>query len=120
MAASIVEPLAGFPNEAAYGPQWINVSIGLVETLFVREGDNLMAPQVADSFQVAPDLKQVTFKLKQGVPFNSPVGVSQDFGEMTADDWVWFLNDANPTYNVNSTFRIGGDLAAVFGEAKNR
>ena len=50
--------------------------------------------------------------------FNSPVGVSQEFGEMTAKDWVWFLNDANPTNNVNSTFRIGGDLAAVFGEAK--
>ena len=33
---------------------------------------------------------------------------------MTANDWVWFLNDANPTFNVNSTFRIGGDLAASF------
>ena len=47
-----------------------------------------MAPQVAESFQVASDLKQVTFKLNQGVPSNSPVGVSQDFGEMTANDWV--------------------------------
>ena len=55
--------------------------------------------------------------LKQGIPFNSPVGVEDDFGEMTTHDWVWFLNDANPTFNVNSTFRIGGDLAAAFGEA---
>ena len=91
--------------------------MGLAETLFVREGDNLMAPQTAESFQVDPDLKGVTFRLKQGVPFNSPVGVSEDFGEMTANDWVWFLNDANPTFNVNSTFRIGGDLAASFGLA---
>ena len=118
MAASQVDPLAGFPNEAAYGPQWINISIGLVEALFVREGDNLMAPQTAESFQIAPDLKAVTFNLKEGVPFNSPVGVADDFGEMTAEDWVWFLNDANPTFNVNSTFRIGGDLAAAFGEAR--
>ena len=118
LAASQVDPLAGYPNQAAYGPQWVNISLGLAECLFVREGDNLMAPQTAESFQLAPDLKQVTFKLKQGVPFNSPVGVAEDFGEMTAHDWVWFLNDANPTYNVESTFRIGGDLAAAFGEAK--
>ena len=118
MAASQVDPLAGFPNEAAYGPQWINISLGLAEALFVREGDNLMAPQTAESFTIAPDLKAVTFKLKSGIPFNSPVGVAEDFGEMTAHDWVWFLNDANPTFNVNSTFRIGGDLAAAFGEAR--
>ena len=117
LAASQVDALAGFPNEAAYNPQWVNVSLGLAETLFVREGDNLMAPQTAESFQVDPDLKGVTFKLKEGVPFNSPVGVAEDFGEMTANDWVWFLNDANPTFNVNSTFRIGGDLAASFGLA---
>ena len=36
MAASQVDALAGFPNEAAYGPQWVNVSIGLAECLFVR------------------------------------------------------------------------------------
>lgn len=118
LAASQIDPVAGYPNQAAYGPQWVNISLGLAECLFVREGDNLMAPQTAESFQLAPDLKQVTFKLKQGIPFNSPVGVSEDFGEMTAHDWVWFLNDANPTFNVESTFRIGGDLAAAFGEAK--
>ena len=118
LAASQIDPVAGYPNQAAYGPQWVNISLGLAECLFVREGDNLMAPQTAESFQLAPDLKQVTFKLKQGVPFNSPVGVAEDFGEMTAHDWVWFLNDANPTFNVESTFRIGGDLAAAFGEAK--
>ena len=43
MAGSQVDALAGYPNEAAYGPQWVNVSIGLAECLFVREGDNLMA-----------------------------------------------------------------------------
>ncbi|MDP2948573.1 MAG: ABC transporter substrate-binding protein [Chloroflexota bacterium] len=67
---------------------------------------------LAKSFQLAPDMSRVTIQLQQGVQFH------KGYGEMTAEDVVWSLNDANGKVTPTSIHPQAGDLGAKFGPAK--
>lgn len=84
---------------------------GVGETLFTtRKGPVFGEPWLAKQWTVAPDLSKVTIKLQQGVQFH------KGWGEMTASDVVWSINDASARTNPKSIHPQAGDLAPVFLE----
>jgi peptide/nickel transport system substrate-binding protein len=70
--------------------------------------------KLAASWNLASDLSQVTITVRDGVRFHSVDG--QDFGEFSADDVVFTMNDANANTNPTSIHGQAGDFAALFGE----
>ena len=62
-----------------------------------------MGPHLATHWGVTPDGKKAIIGLRRGVPWNSPPGVDVDFGEFTAEDVAWWLNNNNATTNPEST-----------------
>ncbi len=85
---------------------------GVAETFFIPEGDNRTSPWLAKSWQVAPDLSKATIRLQEGVQFH------KGWGELTAEDAAWSVNDANAATNPTSIHGQAGDFAPVFQEWK--
>ena len=88
--------------------------LGPLEMLFTptEDGSVMAGPMLVTSFQVATDLSKVTIQLQQGVQFH------KGYGEMTAEDVVWSLNDANGNVTRTSIHAQAGSLGAMFGPAK--
>lgn len=87
----------------------VSVFWGAGETLFTTSpGPTFGESWLAKEWEVADDLSSVTITLQEGVQFHD------DWGEMTAEDVVWSLNDANAATNPQSIHNQAGDLAAVF------
>ncbi len=63
---------------------------GIVEFLIYANEQEQFDPSIspAESWELAPDLSKVTFKLRRGIQFH------KGYGEMTADDVVWSHNNA--------------------------
>jgi peptide/nickel transport system substrate-binding protein len=86
---------------------------GAGETLFTtKSGPVFGEPWLAKSWTMASDLSKVTIQLQQGVQFH------QGYGEMTAEDVAWSINDASARTNPQSIHAQAGDLAPVFLEWK--
>ncbi len=86
---------------------------GVAECPFRAESmEKLVVPQLVASYVLAPDLSKVTLTLQQGVQFH------KDYGEMTAADFAWSLNDANSAITKDSIHGQAGDFASFVGEAK--
>jgi ABC-type transport system substrate-binding protein len=86
---------------------------GAGETLFTTKvGPVFGEPWLAQEWEVATDLSAVTIELAQGVQFHD------NWGEMTAVDVAWSLNDANAFTNPESIHAQAGDLAPIFGETE--
>lgn len=86
---------------------------GAGETLFTtKPGPVFGEPWLAKSWKLASDLSKVTIELQRGVQFH------KNWGEMTADDVVWSINDASARTNPKSIHGQAGDLAPVFLEWK--
>lgn len=103
----------GSVNDAQRGET--EVFWGAAETLFTAtQGANgqidFGQPWLAKSWTVAPDLSKVTIDLQQGVQFQD------GYGEMTADDVAWSVNDANSAVTTASIHAQAGDLAHIFGK----
>ena len=64
--------------------------------------------KIAESFTLSPDLKYADIKIKKGIKFH------KDWGELTADDVVWVLNEGNAAVNPVSIHGQAGDYAALF------
>lgn len=102
-------PEGGSLNRAGRGQE--EVFWGAAETLFTSApGPKFSQPWLVKSWQVAPNLSKVTLELQQGVQFH------KGFGEMTAEDVVWSINDANAAVTPESVHLQAGDLAGMFGE----
>ncbi len=71
---------------------------------------------LAESWEIAPDLAFMDFKLKTGIPFHSSDGV--DYGEMTAADVAFSYNNANAAINVDSIHGQAGDFAPFIAEVE--
>jgi ABC-type transport system substrate-binding protein len=92
--------------------------MGITEALFVMKDGDSMGSHLATGWEVEPDGSKVTITLREGIPWNAPPGVTENFGEFSADDVVWFMNRQNAFTNPESTSGDAGDFAAVLGEAR--
>ncbi len=88
---------------------------GVGEGLFAVDVDGNTVNKLATGWDLEGDLSSVTITLRDGVRFHSKDG--QDFGNFSADDVVWTLNDGNANTNPTSIHGQAGDFAALFGEA---
>ena len=88
---------------------------GVGEGLFAVDADGNVTNKLATGWGLASDLSEVTITIREGVRFHSKDG--QDFGNLSADDVVWTLNDGNARTNPTSIHGQAGDFAALFGEA---
>ena len=118
-AMSVVNPLCGDRPQCPY---WATTGdhMAVAEPLF-REGDEgPMTPWLAESWAINKDATLATVTLKKGIRWITPSfrNPGVDFGEFTAEDVAWSLNQANATTNPASTDTDAGDFAAVFGEAR--
>lgn len=87
---------------------------GVGEGLFAVDTDGNTVNKLATGWDLASDLSAVTITLREGVKFHSKDG--QDFGDFSADDVVYTLNDGNAFTNPTSIHGQAGDFAALFGE----
>ncbi len=85
---------------------------GVSEQLFRPTGEELVTGWLADSWDITPDGSRATVKLRSGVQFH------QNNGELTAEDFVWSLNDANAATTPESIHGQAGDFAAFMGPAE--
>lgn len=83
--------------------------IGVGEAPFTATKTNPVEPMLATGFELEPDLSGGRLTVRQGVQFH------QGFGEMTAQDFVWSMNDANAALTPESIHGQAGDFAALFG-----
>lgn len=83
---------------------------GIGETLFLRADDDSELPWLATGFEIASDLSGATVTIREGVQF------SGGFGELTAADVAWSMNNANATTNPQSIHGQAGDFAGLWGE----
>jgi len=109
IAVTTVPAVGGLNRSGAPEHGW-----GAVEGLFTptEDGKVIAGPMLAKSYEVAPNLSKVTLKIQEGVTFHG------GYGELTAEDVVWSLNDANGAVTPSSIHAQAGDLAFMFGKAK--
>ena len=103
----------GHPNDVpSYVPFFTAVSdhYGSKEPLLWRERAPI--PQIgaintdqslAESWEVSPDQRSITFKIRQGVPFH------KGWGDVTAEDVVWSFNNAKSEGNTNPRSGFWGE-----------
>jgi peptide/nickel transport system substrate-binding protein len=77
-----------------------------------------MYPHLATGWKLSTDGMKATIALRRGIPWNSPAGVTESFGEFDAEDVVWYLNISNAYINPKSTHGDAGDFAATLKEAR--
>ncbi|MCH8114465.1 MAG: hypothetical protein IIB25_03225 [Chloroflexi bacterium] len=89
-------------------------NVGIGETLFRRAPDDSTLNWLANDFTISPDLSKATVKIQTGVPFQIVDG--NDFGDMTAADVAFSMNDANSITTPESIHGQAGDFAGLWGE----
>ncbi len=83
--------------------------MGITETFFVVTDETAEGSMLVTGWELAPDLSSVTLNLRQGVEFHG------GWGEMTAEDVAYNVNDANAGTNPLSIHGQAGDMNALFG-----
>ncbi|MCI0439039.1 MAG: ABC transporter substrate-binding protein [Chloroflexi bacterium] len=120
-AVAAVNRIQGLRSQGAYTGSF---APGSKELLFRYDSatDNVMFPNLAESWRVEPDGSKVTIELKTGIPWQTPVALRgrfpNGFGDLDAEDVVWYFNQANVALNPQSSDADGGDYAAVFRESR--
>ncbi len=88
--STVIGPYAGTPT----------VSGGVEEYLFHFEDGDPMTPDLVESWDIDPAGTRVQMKMREGIPFNAPVGFEDtDFGMVDADTVVRYFNESNATTN---------------------
>lgn len=96
----------------AQSPEFIHYW-GIGETLFLRAPDDSSINWIADGFTIEDDLSGATIKIKSGIPFHDNNG---NFGNLTASDVAWSMNNANAATNPESIHGQAGDFNGLWGE----
>ncbi len=118
IATNLIDGVYGVPFLGPYRGSTPK-GMGLHETLFWYQDGEYMAPLQAESWSLDPTGTKATIKIKQGIPWYSPVGFETlDLGELDAEDVVWWMNTGNSTTNPESTYPDAGDFASVMLAAK--
>lgn len=94
----------GCANEKYFFSAW--------DTLLQWTADDRVAPGVAESWDLAPDLSKFTWHIRKGIQFH------KGWGEVTAADVAWTTNSVNSNVNPDSVHDVAGDLACCYGETK--
>ncbi|MDP3063694.1 MAG: ABC transporter substrate-binding protein [Chloroflexota bacterium] len=81
---------------------------GLAETLFQADPSRWDLPMLVESYELNPDMKGAKLKVRQGVQFH------KGYGELTAEDIAWNMNDHNAFTNPTSIGQQSGDFAYTF------
>ena len=93
-------------------PDLMQESFGIGESLFIQEHPEIWeAPHLVASWTVFPDLTGVSLTVREGVQFH------KGYGEMTAEDLAWNMNDSNAAVTPTSIHGQAGDFAGIVGEA---
>jgi len=86
-------------------------SAGVQDTVLLggraADGSIIAGPNLAESWELAPDLSYTDFKIRRGIPFH------QGMGELTAEDIAFTYNEANPNVTPEAQHDTGGDLMPV-------
>ena len=94
------------------GPPDFLKEIGIAETLFRRADDDSLLPSLATGFSISPDLSFATINIKQGVQFHVVDDI--EFGNMTAHDVAFAMNESNHFTNPTSHHKQAKDFVGVF------
>ncbi|MSQ08582.1 MAG: ABC transporter substrate-binding protein [Dehalococcoidia bacterium] len=109
MITIVVQTVAAEPGIGHAGGGEASVYWGSGETLFTtKEGPVFGEPWLARSWTLAPDMSKVTITLQKGVQFH------KGYGEMTAADVAWSINDASARTTPTSIHPQAGDLSPTF------
>jgi ABC-type transport system substrate-binding protein len=110
---NIFNPIGAPRFNAVQSP---HLKLGFFEAPYrmVRDASGAIAPQewLGLGWKMGPNNAYVDVSIRKGVKFQ------KGYGEMTADDWVFSFNDANPSVTPGATNDMGGDLAALFKAAE--
>ncbi|MBI4219654.1 MAG: hypothetical protein HY682_05870 [Chloroflexi bacterium] len=115
IAISSVQPPSGTPRFCTSNCTENLVMMSVFETPWRSvegdlAGDKPLENVLATGFTLDPGLKFVDLKLRPGVPFH------KGYGEMTADDFAFSLNDANRAVTPESISGQAGELASTFAK----
>ena len=86
---------------------------GVAETLFRRGANDETLPWVATDWEISDDLTTGKVTIQEGIEFRTK---DENFGELTAHDVAWSMNDANNATNSTSIHGQAGDFAGLWGE----
>ncbi len=101
-----------------YGGSPGEINMGYFDQLLVHDGEDPLAPFVAEEWSINDAGDELTLKIRRGINFNTPAAFAgEDFGELTAEDVAWNLNQQNAVVNPSLGAAIGAQLGATFGEA---
>jgi len=112
--------ISGWPALSPFKDWEMSRRAGITEPLFNWTTEGTLDPVLADqnAWTLSEDLTKYQIRIKQGIHFNSPPGLDENFGELTAEDIVFFLNKSNGAVNPESTSGDSGNMAAIWGEAR--
>ena len=88
------------------------------EDLFTVNLEGERIGKLAKSWTLHDDFKGATVDIQQNVPFHSFEG--KDFGNVTAADVVWSINDANPGTNPGERPRTAAETCSPFWAIMSR
>jgi len=115
VATTLLDPGSGTPRFCTSNCTEKSVQSSYLETLFkvvIGDMSGVEEPQpcLATGWTLASDLSYVDLKIRQGVPFH------KGWGDLSAADVAFSLNDANRSVTPESISGQAGELAAMFRE----
>lgn len=101
-----------------YGGSPGEIQMGFFDQLLVHDGEDPLAPFVAEEWSINDAGDLLTLKIREGISFQTPEAFAgEDFGQLTAHDVAWNMNRQNAVVNPSLGAAIGAQLGATFGEA---
>jgi len=103
-------------NQAQSGDDLKN--LGIAETLYRRGASDETLHWLGKEWTIASDLSSATLDIDTTAEFQwyNDSGVVESFGNVTASDVAWSMNNANASTNPVSIHGQAGDFAGLWGE----
>ena len=103
-------------NQAQSGDDLKN--LGIAETLYRRGASDETLHWLGTDWTIASDLSSATLDIDTTAEFQwyNDSGVVESFGNVTASDVAWSMNNANASTNPVSIHGQAGDFAGLWGE----